>query len=206
MSVVRIKNKPQYMFKKYTNRRIYRLQRQLNSLKPEKKHLYSNWDAQGVGTPGTAPLNVDLIGVATGTGENQRVGNKVKVTGIYADFILRVDPTDSSNNFRLLIYIPKEDQQSVLNTAYWVHPDQDQYTILYDKLVCLSATGGPACRRVKIRLNFARKGKSGINVQFHGNNATDFGSNAIKLHVVSDSGVAAHPTLSGYIYTYYTDS
>ena len=179
-------------------KRVKRLERAQARDKPEKKFTYKTWNATSIPDQ-SAPISQHLTDIFAGTSQGERVGNKVKVTGMYGH--LFVNAADTTNSVRIIVYIPKDPSIALAGLSFYQHPDEDNYTILIDKYVCVS-TNGPGCKMVSLR----RKYKNGINVQFDGTGSGDRATNPIWIYAVSDSGAVSHPDMSGYLYTYYTDA
>lgn len=189
-------------FRKFNRPGIAKRVRKLESkLKPEKKFTYTLYTAQSISNAG---VDTQLTGVATGTSQNDRIGNSIRVTGIYADLFFT--GADLTNSMRCIVYIPRNptDNLSVGPLQFNQGPDLDSYVVLKDMLITTSQAGPDVARR-KIRLKFDRGLSKGIHVQYNGTGGGNLIKNPVRIYFVSDSGAIAHPELNGYIYMYYTD-
>lgn len=150
----------------------------------ERKHV----DASGsgtVGTQATLPFDVYFCGLDAGTGENQRIGERVKLDRMRLKIWLIA--ADSTNRLRVIVY-RKTKCQTTLGTTVDAWADPNLWQILHDQAVTVDlATHQTQVINVDMPL-------SGI-VQFNGNAYTDAVSGQIWMHVVSDSTVTTHPSI-----------
>lgn len=189
-----------YKKKRWYKKKNYKRFRKFNYAKPEKKFKINTFSGISIGA-GT-PVSQELTYIANGTQQNERIGNQIRVTGIFADLI--ITGADTTNTIRMIIYIPHDPSNTLSSLMYNGAPDMDQFTILYDKIITTSSNG-PNNKRVMIRRSYTRGYKKGIRIQYYGSAATDVSKNRILIYVVSDSAAIPDPQLNGYLRMYYTD-
>lgn len=172
----------------------------------EKKQADITGNALAIHDAGRTPLTYDILNIGGGTSQNQRIGNSVRLVSIYSEFTFNV--FDTYNICRMVLYIPfdSDDNLETDQLTPYQMIDQDRYTVLYDRLINLS-TYGVGTKRIVLKRNFTRGGRSrGINVHWSTGTATDFTKNRVKLYIVSDSSVAADPSVTFHLRAYYTDA
>lgn len=192
--------------KRYNNKRsIKRMVNQMIAGRQETKHRSVAFAAVGIQDAGRAPSSTHITGVSQGDGATNRTGNQVFLSGLYGKFVVTMTSTDTTNIFRVVLYIPKSAATTMtgINTTDLI--DVDQYTILYDRMFPVGA-GGPVSRIFTIARKFNKGSRKGITVQYSGPNAADVVKNKMLLYVVSDSTAVPDPTLSGNIRLYFKDA
>ena len=149
-------------------------------------------------------VNYDISSIGGGTEQNKRVGNAYKMTS----FRLKggVFGADSTNLFRIIIYIPKDPTQFIDTGLQALTPvDQDRFTVLSDRLIPL-ASEGPNCKLYNKVLLFNKGRRTGLNVQFHSSLASSLVKNKLMVYMVSDSAATSHPSFKGWWRFYFKDA
>lgn len=163
--------------------------------KPEKKRYYNVVNNESISDSGT---EYTLSNITQGVAENGRIGNEIKVSGVYCKFYLQGN-TSYANNTRFILYTPNDPTNSMSSLAFNEHQDDDQFITWKDKFVATSNLGTNA-RVVTLSKKFKRPMK--IKYTSSGGTASRY---PIKLFVVSDSTLNT-PSINGYMYMYYTDA
>lgn len=151
----------------------------------------------------SSATDIDFTDIAQGLDTNNRVGRNIRVTGFFLKGFLT--NYDASNAYRLILYIPKDENTSLSNApalGYNEIVDEEQYTILLDKWVATSDSG-VRCKPIQMKFRF--KGR-GMKIDYRGSAGSDCVGKHLYLYLVSDSGVASHPTLNGEAVMWYTDA
>lgn len=161
--------------------------------KPEKKRYYNTLNGETIGTSGTT---YTLTNIPTGTGENGRIGNEIKCSGVYCKFYVQGN-TSYANNTRFVLYTPNDPTNS-LSMSFNEHQDDDQFITWGDRFVSTSNLGNN-CKVITISKKFKRP----MKIKYTGDGGTA-SLHPIKLFIVSDSALN-YPAVSGYMYMYYTD-
>lgn len=187
--------------KKFTKRRfrrnnlLKRVSRLESVAKPEKKRYYNTISGLGISSSGT---EYTLSNITQGVSESGRIGNEIKVSGIYCKFYLQGN-TSYANNTRLILYSPNDPTASMSGLAFNEHQDDDQYITWSDRFIATSNLGTNS-RVITIKKKFKRP----MKIKYTGSGGTA-SRMPVKLYMVSDSALNS-PTLDGYMYMYYTDA
>jgi len=181
-----------------TRSTLQRIQRQLNFLKPEKKQIVFSMNQVSIDNAG---VDNTLNAIAQGTGQADRVGNSVKFSGYWGRFSIYFP--DSPNFFRVIVYSPKNEGDTMFNDSVTVTGvyDMDKYNVYYDKMFSGDGTAGNATRSLTIR----KKWKNGKKQQYNGPASGNIVSGRLILYCVSDSGAVSHPYITGSLRLYYVD-
>ena len=153
-----------------------------------------------------AGTNYNIVEVAGGTSQQQRVGNQIKLTSFRLKGILSLDHGFTGNLWdivRVVLYIPK-DPDDTLNLGVSEAIDLDQFTILSDRLIPMGSNHD-ACKLYNKVLLFKKGRRTGMNVQFSSDLATAVTKNNIKMYMVCKSA-ANTPKFNGYWRFYFKDS
>lgn len=152
------------------------------------------------------PYIASFNDIAQGVGQDQRIGNQIKVTSCKYDLFFTQDQVANSSAVRLLFYIPRDPNNLILNLGYNQAADLDDYVILKDMFIPLSY-GGPACVRKQGWVSFRKRGKSnGLTTQFSTAANNSQSKNRICIYCVSDSITAPHPLMNGFFRCFYKDA
>jgi len=164
----------------------------------EIKHVDYSISAYPVST--TPPYFV-ATGITQGTTANTRVGNVALVKMIQVELFAQV--ADASNFVKSYLICSPNGQAGTPSFAVWSDPpDSDQYIILQDKLTSLqTALNDTSCIKMKHRFPGA-----GLLVRWDSAVGNSEILNRLALCLISDSAAAPHPTVYGYIRTYFTDA
>lgn len=198
---------------KYKGRKNYRrrgglaskvryLAKMVKRNKPEKKLFVSN--AVGAIPLGGNGYQHQFPFIPTGVGQNERVGNSIKITSVKCDMFYRLQDTaaNATGNMRVLVYIPKKNVADALNTmSYLSAPDLDQYTILKDIYITKNLQNPNG--RIRFWIPFKR----GLHVQYSDGTAGSYTKNPLKIVFLTDKTTTGTSfTLHGYFKTFYTDN
>lgn len=95
-----------------------------------------------------------LNNAAQGTGQHQRVGSKLTVTGLFARMQFRARNTQGL--MRVIFYRPRiaTDSLSAGSLGLFGHVDQDQYVVYSDRYYPLSNANGPDWAVDEVKLKF----------------------------------------------------
>lgn len=170
----------------------------------ETKFRTLSFHNTAIDTVSGTPYTENLSAVQTGDDQNDRTGNQIFMTGMHfrGGLLVKDVPTGSGRALvRVIVYIPKDadDTLSVINVCSNV--DQDQYTVLYDKLFAVSQEQS---RTFTISRKWNKGAKRGKICQFYGTASTNFAKGPVKLYVVSDNSIDK-PLLSFHGKLYYKD-
>lgn len=205
--------------------KLYRMVKQMRPEVKEKIYSYANVGVGAVsfgsvGYGSDAKISNLSSGIVSGTSDNQRVGNQIKIIGI--KFQLAVQPGDNTNYFRLVIARPKTDLfgtggattvQNVLSgytssSTQWLSPvDTDRYNVYYDKRAYLNygPVDGSTTTTVPKRIQFFEKFIK-LNARIQWDQESNI-SRDIFVMAISDSAAISHPgAVAGYFKIYYTDA
>lgn len=171
----------------------------------ETKLLNNAWDGVNIQDSGRTPLSQNLTQISQGIAQNQRLGNQVRLTGLYLDGVIVA--ADTSNTVRVLVYSPKDPSNEITNLAFNQSPDMDQFDVYYDRFVAVGTNGGLIARRIRFKKSFKQGGRSKGRIhQFTGSGGTTYQTRPIFLYMVSDSLAVSDPDFSGHVTTYYKDA
>lgn len=171
----------------------------------ETKHKTFEYNVQSISDSATGNV-VDqaLNAIAGGSGKSQRTGNAVFLSGLNGKFVIA--GADTTNIVRVVLYIAKDVDDTLTADGVEVYNaiDLDRFTVLSDFFVTTSSNGSDA-KSFTIRRKFNRGKKRGISAHWASSSASDYAKNALRLYIVSDSGVVTHPALTGFIKLFYKD-
>lgn len=162
------------------------------------------------------PANVDVnptsdthtfTNIAQGDSQNQRIGNQLYVTGYHFEVTLLPEAAPSGASaplsaVRIVVYIPKDSDDSITAFGPETNLDLDNYTFLYDKTFPMTPSQG---RRIVLSKKFNRGARKGIKVQYNGTLGTDVAKNPIKMSIVQDNSLD-FPTYQMHGRIYYKDA
>lgn len=163
-----------------------------------------------VGVSNTYAATYELNDPDQGDGQNDRNGNQIKVTGFYGQWIVQQAHTPVSSPYkplvRVVMYIPKDPDDSTPISAIGSEIDTDLYTVLHDQMFEVSnITHGP--QKITFKKSFTRGGKVGMNTQFNGAAGTTVTKNPIRLLFYSDQSLSSeYPLLTGHMKCWFTDA
>nr|QGF19360.1 hypothetical protein [Antarctic circular DNA molecule] len=173
------------------------------------EHKYYDNFATGLAMIPTGLIQAGLTTPVQGTGDGQRVGDKVTILSLTIKF--DIIGADTTNACRVIIFrwgmptvpVPADVFQTAgVVTTYNSLPNYDrvgqkQLRVLYDRTFSTTANGTNAySRRIRI-------GKNAGPLEF--NNGAITGTGLIYGLFISDSQIAPHPSLSWYSRLTYTD-
>lgn len=160
-------------------------------------------------------------GITQGTGDNNRIGNRIKVTGVYVDFYCSCASTTEQNIMRMALISPKGQYSptSVSSLALQIFSnvttgstecmqpiDQDIFQVYWNKMKFMKPYGTFDANY----LNYYRYRKfikfpKGKTLQWNQGNSQP--SNDLFLVAISDSAIVSNPgVLSGYVKVFYRDA
>lgn len=168
----------------------------------ETKQRLLTYDQQSIQDGGRTPVSTGLTAVTQGMSQNERIGNEIRVTGLFAKFFFVA--ADTTNAIRFIIYRPRDPTDTLSNAEVYSLIDQDAYDIVLDKLITVS-TNGPGVVSRTFALNFHRGAKNGMRFHFTGSTNTSYGNSPLRLYVVSDSQATGDPTMTGNVRVYFKD-
>lgn len=165
------------------------------------------------GTASTTGLyGVDFILAslyAVGAGSNNRIGNKIKVLG--ARYMLEVTPGDNFNVYRLLV-IKRSDCDPIFSStplSTLLGPvDTHQCSVVRDIIqqVRFAPVDGSTSASVGLRKFYKGYLKLNRTIEFTGALNTPTRGCTMGLQFHSDSAIAPHPGIIGYVRVYYKDA
>lgn len=191
-----------FIKKKKFKRRSFR-RRYIKVPPIEKKTSIINWNGTNVPDWTVGSIDQSLTDINQGLTQTNRIGNSVHLTSIYGDFFLT--GADTTNSVRMILYIPKNVTTTLSTLAFNAAPDLDQVTILQDRLFTFQSNG-TFCRRFKIKKKFDYGMRKGIHCTYTDGTGTNITKNRLRLLMVSDSSVAPHPVLHGFLRIFYIDA
>lgn len=154
-------------------------------------------------------LSIPLSGaLATGAGNNQRVGNSVTFTSIKYDlFFSAASPQQQVglyNNLRMIVYVSRQPNVPMTGLPYNSPVDSEAYFVIRDFFIPLgSAPTGTATTRRQGWIKFPR-GKKVIYNDGLQNSET---KNKMLCYIVSDAAAAQDaPVVNGSLRLYYKDA
>lgn len=189
--------KPSKSVKKYIN---FKIQKSIETKSVPKTFTVTNIQNS------TSPVNSAMTIIGQGTGQHDRIGNQIHVTGWYGQLSFFASSTDGYNSIRVIIYSPKDPTTTLTGIPPEGEVDTDQINVLYDRLIGVSYTGGPRVVTLTLRKKFNKGNKQGRVVQYHGTGSTDYAKAPLFLYAVSDSGASVHPHMTGHLRLYYKDA
>lgn len=191
-----------------------------------KEVTYTTWSNSTSISYGSGASVAGFFGAITqGTGESNRIGNKIQARGIYMR--LAIQPADNTNYVRVLVVKPLKDMapnvtvgsgiatfvQNVLsNTAgsstQWLAPvDTDRYKVLHDKNYFLrfGPLDGNSGSTIINRMLFVKKFIR-LNQKCQWDESGNM-NNDVWLIMLSDSAAIGHPgVVAGFLKGYYKDA
>jgi len=173
--------------RKYVSKRLSRL--------GEHKSVAFN-AVVSVGTQAVAPYDSSICLIQQGTGDGQRVADKIQLKSLKVR--LAWFGSDTFQVVRFILY-RKTNYASTMTTTFNECPDPQNYQIIADWYDCCSGSVAPLCKSRS--LDIPLKG----TVSYVGQNTTDDSHGAIWLHAVSDSSAVSHPSLYVSTLVRYTD-
>lgn len=193
------------MKKRPARQNLVRLVRNVVNKQAETKyHLITPAGGPGETFDNNIPYENHLTQVAVGTGPSARVGNQIKLTGMYGKlFLVNATGASPTTLCRVILYIPKEANDTLAGLSYYSPPDQDRFTILKEQFLTIGTNGVGASANIPSSriLNFKRKLRN--TVQFSGSNGNDVSKNPIRIYMVSNT--PDDISVRGFVYTYYKD-
>lgn len=179
-------------------------------LRPEKKWNETiKLTSQAIGTSTASPLDLPILNLANGNTQHDRIGNRVKITGIYGKYMFKKFSNAENALFRVVMYIPRNSKDTLkdhggtgIGVSYTDQIDADRYSVLMDRTVNVQTLGDNTEAYYK-PFTIARK----FNITQHYSNhlAGTWSKNCVRLYIVSTSGTSISPLLDGYSKVYYTD-
>lgn len=161
--------------------------------------------------------------IASGSGQNNRIGNTILATGVRFDFVM--SPGDTTNQLRLIFFTAKKNGiryqpsdvanfvENVLSgnaasaTQFLAPVDTSRYRVLYDrtKLLRFVPTFGGGTATDVYALQRHYKGFIKLNKKIQWDDENEI-TNDIYYLAISDSGLVSHPgAVAGYCVAYYKD-
>lgn len=170
----------------------------------ETRQKIHSWTTEPIQDTGRTPISQSLVDISQGDTQNDRQGNQIIVTGIYSK--LFINAGDGINNCRVILYIPRDADDSLSTLTPSQAIDMDKYTVLYDRIINVSTTAGDYSKPFVIARKFNKGRRKGMTVQYSSTTGTSVERNNLKLYVVGDSGAIPDPNFNGHIRVYYKDA
>lgn len=180
---------------------ISRMVKSILSRRMEKKSFFYERDSS-VTTVGTGwNWNAGI----TGTGEHERIGNKVRMTGAFGEYFVKFNNTGTEQaNIRIIWYIPKDPTDDLSGISVDGSPDFNRFIVLKDKFICLSGEQG--ANRNCVRVKFSKKWKgAGMPVEWSSGVSTAFTKNPLKIALVGSDPLNSF-SVKGFDYSWFTDA
>ena len=195
--------------KTITDKRIARVARNVFKRDTETK-VFDAYEDVTVSTTGRVTL---LTAVTQGVGVSQRVGERLQPVALHLKFQSTVEPTDTYNNVRYIVFKWKDDDtliapvmanvlgttfgglDEVLNEFQWT--TRSNFQVLLDVTHSVD-TAGPRSKITRHRLKLRG------HIEYETNLTTGVGN--IYLIRVSDSAVAPSPSMGVYSRLYFKDA
>lgn len=186
---------------KKNNKNLTRAVRSIIYKTMETKHNSTTYNQVTVGTQGLGAARLyHVTGVSQGSGNTQRDGHQIKLSGMYMNIILAA--ADSTNILRIIVFRYKGRYTAGPMTAeVYSILDLDDVEAIYDKTHVVS-TNGPAAKNIKIALKFRNRNL----IQYDDSTDTSVTVNPWFVYFVTDSAAVTHPTITGQIRTYWKDN
>lgn len=183
--------------------RIKKVEKTQKERKPESK-FYDSYDITG-SSVSSAWTTVDLVSVAQGANEGERIG--LDITGKFLDIRGTLNGYDATQYMRILIVAHQNvstaitDVLEVDNVWSPKKRNSDQkYNILKDFTISCGGTGDNSKKfHFKIPLK-------GMKISYSGTSATSFTDNRLQIWYCSDSLAVTHPVIYYYSRFIYLDN
>lgn len=177
-----------------------KVQQQINR-NLERKHVGNTLNAISYDTTGT---NYELTTLAQGDDTNQRTGREVRATSFRFDAVMHY--ADTTNIIRVILYIAKDNDDTLSGTTVYSLIDHDSFHVLHDEYYAVG-NSGPMVTKIKLRKSWINGGKSrGMLLKYTSSASEVSVQNTLKMFIVSDSGASVHPTITGRYNLYFTDA
>ncbi len=167
---------------KYVTRRAlpFLIQRQA-----EAKYVHES--ISGLDFIASLPEEKDMTAITIGGGRENRIGNQIQVTGIYARGFFSpshdaTNPTSSAYMARVVLYTPR-DQSEVLDVLPGEFIDKERFVIWFDRLVHIPWTNSVSGNTFTIKKSF----KPYMKVLYDISVSTTATKNSIKLLISTNS-------------------
>jgi hypothetical protein len=174
----------------------------------EKKHHHVPL-ASTVGPPGgtpNTPIFVSVTNVENGTASNQRVGNSIKPSGVYINYMLQASAAESETQVRIMLLSSRRGAITVSEApASFLGPaDFDRYWVFYERYHIMNSTN--TTQRGVIKLGRKALARLGL-IQFDSTLTANAIRNNIYMFAQSNVGTNANaPNIDVDINFYYTDA
>jgi len=168
----------------------------------ETKTALVKYNQVQVGMAG--PVITSFNDLQQGDAQNERSGNQVTMTSVKWDLFFA--GADTTNSYRIIIYIPREPGVLITSLPFNGAVDYDQHIVLKDIYRTTSLNGNNA-----FRLNgyhsFRNKGKSiGMKTQWASSAVNDQTKGRICMFITTDSAAVPNPELNGTLRCFYKDA
>lgn len=163
----------------------------------ELKTVINTFAGTSISDAGT---DTNLSGITQGDSQVNRDGNQLKMRSLSIRGWF--NGADATNNYRVIVYRPRNDTDDLTSLTYYGAPDLDAYVIYRDVYYHTSQTGMDTAI-VNIHMKFKGSGKT---VQYDGATASDCKKNMVRVIMFSDSSSIGHPTFYGYSRVNFTDA
>lgn len=193
---------PRKNYKKYTKKnRDYKLikkivQSQINK-NVETKYLDTGFISQAIST---TPSSYGISSLTQGTARDERTGDRVSCTGFYVS--LTMTGADAYNQLRMVVYTPRDQDDSLTGLDLDTPIDKDLYQVHMDRSYITCSSGNNPIVRIREYQKYKGQGKP---IFFDGATTTPT-KNVFKVTFVSDSTAPTHPDLHGNIRWYFKDA
>ncbi len=184
---------------KYVTRRAlpFLIQRQA-----EPKYIHES--ITGLDFIATLPEEKDMTAMTIGGGRENRIGNQIQVTGIYARGFFTpshdaTNPTDNAYMARVVLYTPR-DQSEILDVLPGEFIDKERFVVWFDRLVVIPWQNSVIGNTFTIKKSF----KPYMKVLYDSALSSSATKNSIKL-LVSTNSTTALVTLDYHWTIYFRD-
>lgn len=188
-------------YNKYAKKNNYKVikkmvQSQINK-NVETKFLDTGFISQAIST---TPSSYGISNLSRGTGRNERTGDRVHCTGLYLSLTLA--GADAYNQLRMVVYTPRDQDDSLSTLGLNAPIDKDLYKVHLDRSYITCASGNNPIVRIREYVRYKGIGKP----VFYDGTTTTPTKNVFKVTFVSDSGAVTHPDINGNIRWYFKDA
>ncbi len=105
------------------------------------------------------PVNLDFSTIVQGTGEEERIGQEIQISSIFfkctfSNSLSQTTPTDKAYYARVLLYSPRDPDESPIDIVPMQFPDRQKYIIWADKVVPLPWVNSISNSMITIKKKF----------------------------------------------------
>lgn len=148
---------------------------------------------------------IALLNINGGTEQNNRTGNSIRLTGMYARLTMTL-PAAIQNNYarvRVVVYQPKKASVPLAAINWFQAIDMDAFNVYHDKIYHLDSNGAGNSMTKEFKLKFKKGGRL---VTYSNNNGSNIVQNDLRMYLVSDQDAFNPCVMDGYIRIFYKDA